>query len=514
MPGLSCPCGHKLLIPPVPRGKEIECPRCNKVLPVPLGLPAQADRQSLPGGDLSGQTAGGARAEPRLAYDFLAPAQAPDEIGRLGPYRVLKVLGAGGMGVVFQAEDLHLERLVALKAMQPALASQPLARERFFREARAAAGLKHPHVVTIFQVGEDRGVPFLAMEFLEGESLDGRLKRQARLAVPEVLRIGREMAQGLAAAHDKGLVHRDIKPANLWLEEPAGRVKLLDFGLARAQADQKHLTQSGMIVGTPAYLAPEQVGGQPVDHRCDLFSLGCVLYRLCTGQMAFQGNDLLALLAALALHTPPAPASLNGEVPAALSELVMQLLAKKPKDRPQSARLVVQAFLDLEGQLDTALARPEPSGRNAPSNDTAPGQEKPSPPPARSRPRWLLSAGLGVALLLGLVLLLWSLGVGPGRSPAEQEQANSDLGQGGRPDQVKGPGPGRHARAEGAAETRAAQAGWLEHQQARSGQHQHARDEVRLCAARAFLDGRRQHQGQGHEHGGGGHPCRFLPGRP
>ena len=152
---------------------------------------------------------------------FLAPPERPDEIGRLGPYRVLAVLGQGGMGVVFRAEDPALDRPVALKAMLPGMAAVPTATERFLREAKAAAALKHEHIVTIYQVGEDRGVPFLAMEFLEGEPLDDRLRREGRLPLAEVLRIGREIAVGLAAAHDRGLVHRDIKPANLWLEGPA-----------------------------------------------------------------------------------------------------------------------------------------------------------------------------------------------------------------------------------------------------------------------------------------------------
>jgi formylglycine-generating enzyme required for sulfatase activity len=189
---------------------------------------------------------------------FLAPPERPDEIGRLGPYRILAVLAHGGMGVVFRAHDPVLDRPVALKAMLPGEAAVLTARERFLREARAAAALKHPHVVTIHQVGEDRGAPFLAMEFLEGEPLDDRIRREGRLPLAEVLRIGRETALGLAAAHARGLVHRDVKPANLWLEGATGQVKVLDFGLAWAPADQTHLTQVGMIVGTPAYMAPEQ----------------------------------------------------------------------------------------------------------------------------------------------------------------------------------------------------------------------------------------------------------------
>jgi len=261
---------------------------------------------------------------------------------------VLKVLGAGGMGVVFRAEDPGLQRLVALKTMLPTMARSPNAKERFFREARAAAALKHPHIVTIFQVGEDRGAPYLAMEFLEGEPLEDLLKREIKLPVPEVLRIAREIANGLAAAHDKGLIHRDIKPANVWLEGQERHVKILDFGLARATGDQAQLTQSGAIVGTPAYMAPEQAGGKQVDGRSDLFSVGCVLYRMCTGEMPFKGNDTISILSALALEKPPPPVSLNLEIPTELSDLVMLLLAKEPDERPKSAKLVAEALAAME----------------------------------------------------------------------------------------------------------------------------------------------------------------------
>ena len=294
-------------------------------------------------------------------YDFLAPAEKSDEIGRLGPYWVLKVLGAGGMGVVFLAEDPGLQRLVALKAMLPSMASSPGAKERFFREARAAAALKHSHIVSIFQVGEDRGAPFLAMEYLEGEALDDRLKRETTLPVPEILRIGREIAEGLEAAHEKGLIHRDIKPANLWLEGKKGHVKILDFGLARAMGDTTHLTQSGAIIGTPAYMAPEQAGGKPVDNRCDLFSLGCVLYFMCTGEKPFKGNDTMSIISALALETPPSPVSLNSQVPTELSDLIMQLLAKKPDDRPKSAKVVAETLQEIED--GTAEMRAPPGGK-------------------------------------------------------------------------------------------------------------------------------------------------------
>ncbi|HEV3261263.1 MAG TPA: serine/threonine-protein kinase [Gemmataceae bacterium] len=345
-------------------------------------------------------------------YDFLAPAQGPQELGRLGPYRVLKVIGAGGMGVVFQAEDPHLDRLVALKAMLPALASNPLARQRFLREAKAAAAIEHDHIIHINEVGEERGVPFLAMPLLKGEPLDDRLKREGKLPVTEVLRIGREVAEGLAAAHEHGLIHRDIKPANIWLEGSGARVKILDFGLARAVANTAHLTQSGVIVGTPAYMAPEQTRGRAVDHRADLFSLGCVLYQMATGEQPFKGTDTISILAALALDNPPAPRELDPNVRAALSDLVMQLLTKDPAGRPASAHAVA-GMLEAMEHGQTGVARQSPvrglgrqDDRRVRLDSLSSSQEREGgrsaqtmPPPLRWHRPWL--AGLVALIALG-----------------------------------------------------------------------------------------------------------------
>jgi hypothetical protein len=294
---------------------------------------------------------------------ILAPAEAPDEIGRLGGYRVLKPLGAGGMGVVYLAEEVALRRQVALKVMRPSLANRPGARKRFVREARAIAALEHENIVAIHQVGEADGVPFLAMPLLRGTSLEERLRQGGALPPADVVRLGRQIALGLNAAHKRGLVHRDVKPGNIWIEPDDSRAKLLDFGLARelvagaAPGGDEPLTEYGTIIGTPAYLAPEQARGLPVDGRADLFSLGCVLYRMCTGRPPFAGVDSVALLVSIAADQPPPPASVNPAVPRALSDLIMRLLAKDPKKRPSSAAEVARRLADLEGTAPATRRR-------------------------------------------------------------------------------------------------------------------------------------------------------------
>jgi serine/threonine protein kinase len=278
---------------------------------------------------------------------LLAPAQGPDEIGRLGPYGVLGVLGKGGMGIIFAAEDPQLERRIALKAIRPTLAASSDARQRFRHEAQRMASLTHDHILAIHHIGEDRGVLFLAMPLLRGESLEDRLGREGRLPLAELLRIGRETALGLAAAHERGVIHRDVKPANLWLEAPAGRIKILDFGLARLAEGDAGLSGRGVLVGTPSYMAPEQAEGR-VDHRADLFSLGCVLYQMATGRLAFPGRTRAEILHAVATRNPTPPRQFNPETPERLSQLIERLLSKDRADRPDSAGVVVQALEEIE----------------------------------------------------------------------------------------------------------------------------------------------------------------------
>ncbi len=281
--------------------------------------------------------------------NVLAPPQGAEEIGRLGPYRVVKLLGAGGMGAVFQAVDARLGRLVALKILQPRLANSEVARKRFLREARAAAAIEHEHVVAIYHVGEDRGTPYIAMPFLRGRALDDRLKDGRPAPISEILRIGREIAEGLAAAHEHGMIHRDIKPGNIWLEGSKQRVKILDFGLAHAATEvDAHLTQSGAVLGTPAYMAPEQATGGKVDHRCDLYSLGVVLYVMATGRAPFNGRSAAMILASLLRDDPVPPRDLNPDLPKPLAALIMKLMSKDSARRPPTARAVVDVIEAIE----------------------------------------------------------------------------------------------------------------------------------------------------------------------
>jgi serine/threonine protein kinase len=297
------------------------------------------------------------RAGDEPSLDFLGPTDNPEHLGRLGPYEILDVVGRGGMGVVLKAFDPALHRLVAVKVLAPQLATSPVARKRFLREARAAAAVNHENIITIYAVDEANGVPYLVMRYVAGPSLQQRLDAEGRLALPEVLRVARQIAAGLAAAHAQGLIHRDVKPANVLLEmidvEPGPllcdlasrreqeRVRITDFGLARAVGDAA-LSQSGVVVGTPQYVAPEQISGGPVDHRSDLYSLGVLLYRMATGCEPFQADSVTALWAQHLFERPPRPSeTAPGAVPPWLEHLILRLLQKDPADRPQTAEEVI-----------------------------------------------------------------------------------------------------------------------------------------------------------------------------
>jgi WD40 repeat protein len=273
--------------------------------------------------------------------DFLSPSEKPGLLGRLGHYEVNEVIGRGGMGIALRAFDETLQRIVAIKVLAPQLATSGTARQRFVREAQAAAAVRNEHVIDIHAVEGTGERPYLVMEYISGVSLQQRLDQTGPLEVKEILRIGMQTAAGLAAAHAQGLVHRDIKPANILLENGVERVKITDFGLARA-VDDASLTQSGVVAGTPQYMAPEQARGEAVDHRADLFSLGSVLYAMCTGRAPFQANGMMAVLKRVCEDTPRPIQEINPEIPDWLVEIVARLQAKDPADRFQSAADVAE----------------------------------------------------------------------------------------------------------------------------------------------------------------------------
>jgi serine/threonine protein kinase len=275
-------------------------------------------------------------ADDDFALDFLIPSDRPGSLGRFGKYEIEQIIGRGGMGIVLRALDTELNRLVAIKVIAPAFAASGAMRRRFAREARAAAAVCHDHVVTIHHVDTSGHPPYLVMQYVPGPSLQERLDQSVPLELKEILRIGMQTAAGLGAAHAHGLIHRDIKPANILLEDDMERVKLTDFGLARA-SDDVRITQSAVLAGTPQYMAPEQARGELLDPRADLFSLGCVLYTMCTGRPPFRAGTPLAVMKRICEDTPRSIRHQNPNIPAWLETIIMKLLEKDPAERFQSA---------------------------------------------------------------------------------------------------------------------------------------------------------------------------------
>ncbi len=337
-----------------------DCPRCQQRLetlaldgPIPPGI-AHLGRWRLEAGPaladaitaLTGQRDCDTLADDEGILDFLAPSDHPGSLGQFGPFEVLEVLGHGGMGIVLKALDPLLNRVIAFKVLAPQLAASAAARKRFAREARAAAAVTHPNVVSIHAVDSDRGLPYLVMEYVAGESLQQRLDREGSLSLEDALQFAIDIADGLAAAHARGIVHRDLKPANVLLaacglaETPAkpqvAIPKITDFGLARS-LDDGTVTQSGFLPGTPAYMAPEQARGDRADALSDLFSLGSVLYAMCTGRPPFQAATNFALLRRVSEDEPIAVRQLNPLLPKWLEEIMMKLHAKDPTRRIPSA---------------------------------------------------------------------------------------------------------------------------------------------------------------------------------
>src|SRR3984885_367902 len=273
---------------------------------------------------------------------------------KFGPYEIQSPLGAGGMGEVYRATDTKLGRDVALKVLPGEMAQDPERLARFRREAKVLAQLDHPSIVTIYSVEESDGVHFLTMQLVEGQPLD-RLICEGGLPLEQIVEIASALGDALAAAHEKGIVHRDLKPANVMVSNE-GRVKVLDFGLAKdvgasdsaaATLTSDHRTQAGMVMGTPAYMSPEQTSGRPLDHRTDIFSMGVVLHEMATGRRPFDGTSSAELISAILRDTPPSVTDLRPDLPSDLARIIRRCLEKDPRHRLQTARDVSNEFRDL-----------------------------------------------------------------------------------------------------------------------------------------------------------------------
>ncbi|MBC8290452.1 MAG: serine/threonine protein kinase, partial [Planctomycetes bacterium] len=280
----------------------------------------------------------------------------PGQPATIGHYELGPKIGRGGMGAVYQAYDRKLSRDVAIKFLKPDLTRDGTFVERFVREAQAAAGVIHPNVVTVHSIEETNGVPWIVMELIEGESLRKRLRRFGPLTLTSVARIGAQIAEGLQAAHEKRLIHRDIKPSNIVLLEDLDEVRITDFGLAQLEGATR-LTKSGMLMGTPKYMAPEQARGEKVDHRSDLFSLGSVLYAMCTGRAPFEGKNDAEVVSNVAKHQLNPIETVDPTLPRWLTGVISKLLEPNPEDRFQSAQEVAvnlrRSLEDAEFDLTT-----------------------------------------------------------------------------------------------------------------------------------------------------------------
>jgi len=283
-----------------------------------------------------------------LSKKLLEPARHPEMLGRIGRYDIERMLGAGGMGIVFRGFDSELQRVVAIKALAPSLAFHGAARHRFAKEARAAAAVIHDDVVPIYDVQTQRDIPFLVMRFIPGESLQARIDREGPLELKQILRIGKQLMAGLAAAHAQGLIHRDVKPANVLIEEGIDRALLTDFGLAQS-IEEAQVTASGAIPGTPSYMSPEQSRGEKLTASSDIYSAGSVLYAMCTGRPPFRADSPWQILKLIAEADPKPIRELNADIPQWLANIIDKTMAKRPEDRFSSAS-------DVANLLEKCLA--------------------------------------------------------------------------------------------------------------------------------------------------------------
>ena len=281
---------------------------------------------------------------------------------KYGRYEIIKELGRGAMGLVYQAHDPEIDRLIALKVLREDRLTSAAFVQRFLKEARAIGRLSHPRIVTVYDVGQDHGTIYIAMELLQGEPLNVLLEKK-KFSPEEVGNLGMQVAETLDYAHQKGIVHRDIKPSNI-LVQPDGQIKITDFGIAHIEDPEASVqTQAGEILGTPAYMSPEQVMGQPADGRSDLFSLGIILYELSTGKRPFGGPNLAAIFQSISQDNPPSPSELNPAIPKNLSKAIMRCLEKNPASRYPTGKELAEALRSIwdvqrKPELEKEIKRP------------------------------------------------------------------------------------------------------------------------------------------------------------
>ncbi len=354
-------------------------------------------------------------------WSFLAPPQKPGELGRFAHYRIFHLLGTGGMSLVFLAEDVRYHRKIALKVLKPEFVSDEDARPRFVREAQLTAKIKHDHIITIHEVGQVGDLPFIAMEYFDGVMLAEWMEANPHPPIRTVLALAKDIASGLSAAHANGLIHRDIKPTNIMINEATGQVKILDFGLARAIKPDVSLTRKGFIVGTPAFMSPEQARGGQLDHRSDLFSFGILLYLMCTGKLPFHGQNPLEILTNLCTEHPKPVHERNHTVPFAMSELIARLLGKKREQRPSFAAEVIASLEQIEQEMTRAegmleiqenndtLITPLPSRRTDPNLAQALLQAPPMLRPIAMTQTWKTRLWLYVGIPLLFALIFYGL---------------------------------------------------------------------------------------------------------
>lgn len=344
---------------------------------------------------------------------YLQTSERKDSLGLLGHYELLELYGRGTFGAVFKAFDEILHRIVAIKVLPPDQVATLKARKRFLQEARAVAAIRHENVVQIYSV-HDQPLPYLVMEFIPGESLQQRLDRSGPLSAEDVSRIGRQIANGLAAAHARGLIHRDIKPGNILIDlGHEERVKITDFGLARG-ADDDSSSQQGLIAGTPLFMSPEQIDGAKLDQRSDLFSLGSVLYVLITGRYPFDGTNTMEAVKSVRQDLPRPISEVVPGVPEYLCTVISRLHAKQPAARFQTAKEVAEALDPNANPQDSRVASNSSDGSTSESDPATNDKRITSDKKTKTQPRhrvgkfwWRVLGAIGICLII-LGVIAWT----------------------------------------------------------------------------------------------------------